>query len=176
MLVCHLIFHNSLQVLNWIEIWAVLGLFQYTDLVFLQELSGYLWLVTRSAILHKYHASMDKFQLFFKQFHVLVVLGGMKHRPAAPWHDMTPQIIWLGGCFIVATTYRLSKHSPNGRLMCMWWGTDCCVVRSESNTFFHSAKIQWQCRLVKYLFLQCEMWLCGRVSAHGTMGRRIDSL
>ena len=27
----------------------------------------------------------------------IVVLGGMEHKPAAPRHDMAPQIIWLAG-------------------------------------------------------------------------------
>ena len=30
----------------------------------------------------------------------ILVLGGMKYRPAAPRHDMAPQIIWLVECFI----------------------------------------------------------------------------
>ena len=68
------------------------------------------------------------------------MLDGMNYRPAAPRQDMTPQIIWLGRCFIVATTYFLSKHLPNGRLICMWRGTNCCMIHSsEHDTFFHSA-------------------------------------
>ena len=76
LLVCHLNLHNSPQVLDWIEIWAVPMPFQHRDLVFLQELSGYLCSVTRSAILHEYHVAVDvhvQFQLLFEQFHVLGV-------------------------------------------------------------------------------------------------------
>ena len=69
----------------------------------------------------------------------IVVLGGMKHRPATPWH-VTSQIIWIGGCFIVATTYFLSKCLPNGCLMLMWRDTNCCMVHSSKTTFFNSAK------------------------------------
>ena len=41
LLVCHLILHNSPQVLDWIDIWAVPGPFQQRNLVFS---SGTLWL------------------------------------------------------------------------------------------------------------------------------------
>ena len=59
-------------------------------------------------------------------------------------------IIWLGVCFIVTITYFLSIHLPNGRLMCMWRGTNWSMVHlSENNTFFHSAKFQWRWRLAK---------------------------
>ena len=55
-----------------------------------------------------------QFQILFKQFYVgpysLVVLGGKKFRSAEPRRDMASQIIWLGWCFIVATTYFLSKR------------------------------------------------------------------
>ena len=62
--------------------------------------------------------------------------------PTAPWHDMTSQIIWLGRCFIVATTYFWSKCLPNGQPICMQRGTNCCMVHlSENNTFFHSARL-----------------------------------
>ena len=135
----------SVSLLFSIEIWAIPP--QY--LVLLQELSGYLCWVARNAILHEDSAAMDvhvQFQLLFEQFHLgpfLVGLGRMKYRPAAPWHDMAPQIIWLCRCFIVATTHFLSKHSPNGRLMCMWRGTNCCMVHSsEYNTFFLLARVQ----------------------------------
>ena len=73
----------------------------------------------------------------------IVVLGGIKYRSAAPRHDMTPQIIWLGGSFIVVATYFLSKRLPNDRVMCMWQGTNCCMVHSSENTFFHSATVRW---------------------------------
>ena len=60
--------YNSLQVLDWIEIWTVHRPFQDTYLVFLQELSGYLWSVTRSAILYDGRAAVD----VHVQFHLLV--------------------------------------------------------------------------------------------------------
>ena len=47
----------------------------------------------------------------------IVVLDGVQYRPAAPQHDMTPRIIWLGTCFSVTTTYFLSKRLPNGHLV-----------------------------------------------------------
>ena len=43
----------------------------------------------------------------------IVVLGGMKYRPAVPWHKMAPQIIWLDRCLIVATTYFFAEMSWN---------------------------------------------------------------
>ena len=42
LLVCHLILHNSSQILDWVFIWAVPGPFRYRDLGFLQEVSDYL--------------------------------------------------------------------------------------------------------------------------------------
>ena len=61
----------------------------------------------------------------------IVVLGGMNYIAAASLHDMAPQLIWLVECFIVATTYFLSKSLPNDRLMCMWLVTNCCMVHSS---------------------------------------------
>ena len=65
----------------------------------------------------------------------MVVLGGMNYRPAAPCHDMVHLIIWLGGCFIVGTTYFLSKRLPNGRVMCMWRGIHTNLHFSQSSRF-----------------------------------------
>ena len=60
---------------------------------------------------------------------------------------MVPHIIWPGGCFNAVTTYFFSKRSPNGRLMCMWRGTNCCMVHSsENNTFLNSARVHGQRR------------------------------
>ena len=115
-LVCHLIFHNSPQILNWVYLWVVL-----------QEASDYLWL---SAILHEDRAAVSI--LMYLMIGVLrpflctcyakwakrppkvmkrsqrwnnlqicprrdsntdpfiIVLGGMKYIPAAPRHDMAP--------------------------------------------------------------------------------------
>ena len=68
--------------------------------------------------------------------------------------DMPPKIIWLGGCFIVATTYFSSKCLSNGRTMCMWQGRNCCMVHSsENNTLFHSVRVQWQWRLENSSFV-----------------------
>ena len=60
----------------------------------------------------------------------IVMLGGTEYRPAVPRHDMATQIIWLDGCFTVATTYYLSIRFPNGSLMCTWRGTNCCIALS----------------------------------------------
>ena len=82
-LLCHLILHNTPQVLDCIEIWPVPGPFQYRYLVFLQELSGYLWLVTRSAILHDDRATVDvhvQYRLLFEQFHALGSIHGGARR------------------------------------------------------------------------------------------------
>ena len=81
----------------------------------------------------------------------IVVLGGMKYRPVTPQHYIAPQIIWIIRCFNVATTYFLAKHLPNGLLICMMWGTNCCMVHSSENkTFFHSARVEWQWYLAKF--------------------------
>ena len=86
----------------------------------------------------------------------IVVLGKMKYRPAAPCHDMAPQIIWLSGCFNVATT----NFWPNGFLM--WQDTNCCMIHStENNTFFHSASVQWRWCLVSGVTFvpACGTWV-----------------
>ena len=87
------------------------------------------------------------------------MLGGMKYRPVWPRHDEAPQIIWLGGCFIVATFF-LSNRLPNGHLMCMWRGTNCCMVHSSENiTFFHSARVHFQSLFLHHC---CLVWLLCR--------------
>ena len=69
-------------------------------------------------------------------------VGETKHRQAALRYTMAHQIIWLGDCGV---GFWLSKHLPNGRLMCMWRGTNCCMVHSsENNTFFLLASVQWR--------------------------------
>ena len=42
LLICHLIISNSPRILDWVDIWAVFGPFQYADVVFLGEVSDYL--------------------------------------------------------------------------------------------------------------------------------------
>ena len=94
MLVCHLIFHNSPQVLDWIEISAVPGPFQHRYLVFLQELSGYIWLVTRNGILHGRACAVSAFlsnSTYMDPFRVVLV--GIKYRPGALRYDMAPSAV-----------------------------------------------------------------------------------
>ena len=132
--------------------------FQHRDLVFLQEPSAYVWSVTRSAIKQTWRScsrgptcavSASLWAIPHTLVHS-VILGGVKYRPATPRLDMAPQIVWLVECFIADTTYFLFKRLPNGRLMCMWRGTNCCMVHSsEINTFFHSARVEWRWRLAK---------------------------
>ena len=111
-------------------------------------------------ILHEDCAAVDvhvQFQHLFEQFYVgllgsvhsAVSRNGIQTSSATARHGT--QIIWLGGCFIVARTYFLSKHLPNGYLMCIWRGTSCVMVHSsENNYFFYSARIQWRWHLAKF--------------------------
>ena len=39
---------------------------------------------------------------------------------------MAPQIIWLGGYFV-------SKRLSSDRIMCMWRGTNCCMMHSSDD-------------------------------------------
>ena len=69
--------------------------------------------------LYEDHAAVDmhvQFQFLFWHFHMIgsILRGGMTYRPAAPQHDMAPQTIWFSRCFIMATTYFLSKCLPSG--------------------------------------------------------------
>ena len=77
----------------------------------------------------------------------IVVLGGMKYRPAAPRHDMAVHIIGLGGWFTAATTYLLSKRLPSGRLLPF----------SDSPMAMTSGKVQ-----SLFLYHWCEVWLSYR--------------
>ena len=45
---------------------------------------------------------------------------------------MAPQIIWLAGKHCGYNKFL--KCLPNGRVMCMWRGTNCCMVHSSPNT------------------------------------------
>ena len=67
-----------------------------------------------------------------------VVLGGMKCKPAAPRHDMAPQIIWFSWCFIVATFSFIQRESN---------GDDV-----------------WQSSVLFFFFLHhwCQVWLSCR--------------
>ena len=98
LVVCYLILQNSSQLVDWIEIWAVSGPFQNKYLVFLQEVSNYFWLVTRSTTLHEDRAALDvhvQFQLLSTYLcPFMLVLGEMKYRPVAPpRHKIGTQII-----------------------------------------------------------------------------------
>ena len=55
----HFILRKSLQVLEWIAIWAVPGPFLHNILFFLLELSSCLWLTTKSAILNEDSAAVN---------------------------------------------------------------------------------------------------------------------
>ena len=92
--------------------------FQHRDLVFLQELSGYLWSVTKSVILHENHAAMDvSFNFPASSDPFIVVLDGKKYRPAAPWHGTachgTPnhlvrRVFYCGYNISFVKTYRMA--------------------------------------------------------------------
>ena len=95
----------------------------------------------------------------------MVVFCGMKYTLTASQYANAPQITWFDGRFIVAT-YFLSKRLPIVRLMCMWRGTNCCMVHSsQNNTFFHSASpMAMTSGKVQSLFLHhwCQVWLSCR--------------
>ena len=59
----------------------------------------------------------------------IVVLDRMKYTQ----HDLAPHIIWLSGCFIVATTYVLSKCLPNGEVHTASWCIHKKTTQRESN-------------------------------------------
>ena len=140
LLVCHLILNNSPQVLDWIEIWTVpawrscfSSVTQWLPLI--GDMEHHLAWKTMQPWICKCSFSFSlSYSMYLSPF--IVVFDVMKYRPAAPQHNMASQIIWLSRCFIGATTYFLSKRVLNGHLMCMWWGTNCCMVHSsENNTF-----------------------------------------
>ena len=113
-----------------------------------------------SAILHTTRAAVDVHVPFhIEQMHVQgSTPSGVrrnKHRPPAPRYDTTSQMIRLGGYFIVATTYSLSKRLP----MCMQRGVICCVVHSSETIIVHSAIVQWRCRLANSSPFVCCCWV-----------------
>ena len=109
LLECHLVLHDSPQVFDSIEIRAVPEPFQYRYVFF--SSSGTQWLPLNGDKTWIWTCSFN-FSLSNSTHMALfiVVLGRIKHRPPASQHDMTPKIIWLGVCFIVATAYFLSKR------------------------------------------------------------------
>ena len=95
----------------------------------------------------------------------VVVLGGMKYRLAAPRHDMALQIIWLDGCFIVATTYFLT---PNVRAVRYKLLHGAFVRKQHFLPLSESPMAMTSCK-VQSLFLHhwCEVWLsCRPVGIH----------
>ena len=119
--------HNSPQVIDWIEI-----------LLFLRNVFGR-WQGASSCMkMVQPWTCMCSFSFSLSNCAYLglliVVLGGMNYRLAAPIHDITQEIIWLGGCFIVATEHVLSKRLPKWPPMCTWPGTNCCLVQQVSST------------------------------------------
>ena len=73
----------------------------------------------------------------------MVVPFGRKKSPAVPFDDIAPHIITLGGCFIVATVYRSSKHVPTGLRNCCLRVPNCWIVdSSEKITFPHCFSLQ----------------------------------
>ena len=63
---------------------------------------------------------------------------------------MVPQIIWVGGCFMVWTVYFSSKRFPFGLRTCLLRATNCCNVDStEKMTFLHLGMVQLTCHLAK---------------------------
>ena len=89
-----------------------------------------------------------------------VVLGGMTYRPPAPRHDMTPQIILLGWCFNVATTYFLSRRLPNGEVQTAAW----CICQKTTFLFHSTSPMAIMSGKVQSLFLVhwCQVWLSCR--------------
>ena len=129
-----------LMVLNRIEIWAVPGPFQHRDLVFLRNsVATFDWQQGAPSCMKFMLPLICMYCFSFSLSNstylgpYIVVLSGMQYKPAVLWHDMAPQIVWLGRCFTVATTYFLPKQLPRSHVMCM-----CMVHSSVNNTFFHS--------------------------------------
>ena len=95
---------------------AVPGPFQRRNLVFLQELSGCLWWVTRSTILQEHHAAVDdhvQFQLLFEQFDALGSMhGGVRWNKIQTSSGIARGGIRLGGYYIVATLSFSGTRDP----------------------------------------------------------------
>jgi len=134
------ILHISPQTLDRVEVRAVVRPIQNLDSVLSQKSLGNFRSMARSAILHEgstvVHCHMN-FQLFCQQFNVtrpfMVVPAGKKEIPATPCLEIAPQIIWLGGCFIVEIVFFSLNRVPRGRRTCLFLTTNCCSVDSSEN-------------------------------------------
>jgi len=82
----------------------------------------------------------------------MVVPRLRKNRPAVPWVEITPQIITLGGCFMVCCVNLSLYRVPGGLITVLFLETNCwIVVPSEYKTLDH-------CWLVQslYFFANCK--------------------
>jgi len=55
----------------------------------------------------------------------MVVPGSMKNRPAVPWVEIAPQIITLGGCFMICCVNRSLYRVPGGLLTVLFLEANC---------------------------------------------------
>ena len=92
-------------------------------------------------------------------FIIILVLGRMKYRPAAPWNDIVPQIIWLGGCLIVVTTYFLpAVHVARYKLL------SGAFVRNQNHIPLSESPMAMTSGKVQSVFRHhwCQIWLLCR--------------
>jgi len=73
----------------------------------------------------------------------MVVPGSRKNRPAVPWVEIAPQIITLGGCFMVGCVNLPLYRVPGGLLTVLFLEANCwIVVSSENKTLDHCWLVQ----------------------------------
>ena len=101
-------------------IWIVTGPFQHRNLFFLQELSGYLCLVTRNFSLSN--------STYLGRF--IVGLGRMKYRPLTTWH---PKSFGSAGVSCQNTQWLPNVHVARYKLL--------HGAFVKNNTFFHSVRV-----------------------------------
>ena len=92
-------------------------------------------------------------------FIILVVLGRIKYIPAAPWNDIVPQIIWLGGCLFVVTTYFLpGVHVARYKLLRGGF------IRNQNHIPFSESPMAMTSGKVQSVFRHhwCQIWLLCR--------------
>ena len=107
--------------------------------------------VTRNAILNEDRAAVDVHVLLFEQLHVRGSIHSGVRRNELQNSSAT---IRLTKSFS-SEGVSLSKRLPRDRLMCIWRGTNCCMVHflplSESPMAMTSGKVQ-------FLFSSSLMW------------------
>ena len=82
----------------------------------------------------------------------MVVPGSRKNRQAVPWVEIAPQIITLGGCFMVFCVKLSLYRVPGGLLKVLFLKANCWIVVSSENTTLD------HCWLVQslYFFANCK--------------------